>query len=134
LGSDGLAFGTSKPIPVTMVTGVSASVNDAIIDSAGNYIDTFPVSGTVAVSGVTNTVGAANVDSSGVQYSGSNPMPTYLVAGAGNSTISVGAVVADVADDVSAPNKIGGIIANNTNYDRAGAYSIYCCKIKVFML
>jgi len=66
--------------------------------------------GTVTtVTGITNTVAAANVDSTGVQYSGSNPMPTYLVAGSGNSTISVGDLASDAVDTGSAPVKIGGI-------------------------
>jgi hypothetical protein len=66
------------------------------------------------VTGITNTVATANVDSTGVQYSGSNPMPTYLVAGSGNSTISVGDLPSGTADTGSAPVKVGGI-ARTTN-------------------
>ena len=79
LGSDGLAFGTSKPIPVTMVTGVSASVNAAIIDSAGNYRDTFPISGNVNVNGSLNSV------------------------------LATGTTLHDSADDGDAPLKMGGV-------------------------
>lgn len=79
LGSDGLAFGTSKPIPVTMVTGVSASVVANLHDSGG------------------------------VGYSGSNPFPVTMVTSAIVSTIAVGSVASDVADDGSAPLKQGGI-------------------------
>lgn len=79
LGSDGLAFGTSKPVPVTMVTGVSTSI-------------------------VANLH-----DSSGVGYSGSNPVPVMLVANMASSTAVTGPVVADVADDGSAPVQFGGI-------------------------
>ena len=66
--------------------------------------------GTVTtVTGITNTIASANVDSTGVQYSGSNPLPTYLVAGSGNSTVTVGDLASDAADTGSSPVKIGGI-------------------------
>jgi hypothetical protein len=68
------------------------------------------LSGTItAVTGITNSVAASIVDSAGVGYSGSNPLPAYLVLGAGNSTLSVGPVAGDVADDGSAPVQLGGI-------------------------
>jgi hypothetical protein len=43
----------------------------------------FDVAGTVAVSGVTGSVAASIIDSSGVGYSGSNPIPVAIVSGAG---------------------------------------------------
>ena len=145
------------------VTGGGGATSVAILNGDGTYRDTFPVQGTVAVSGITNTVGANILDSSGVGYSGSNPLPTTLataldqtidsisanqvsganfsvyvtgssgsvsasiidssgigysgsnpvpvtlISGALTSTIAVGSVVSDVADDGSAPIKTGGI-------------------------
>lgn len=79
IGSDGLAFGTSKPVPVTMVTGVSSSVAANLHDSGG------------------------------VGYSGSNPFPVTMVTSSVVSTIAVGSVVADAVDDGSAPVQSGGI-------------------------
>lgn len=52
---------------------------------------------------------SALVDSTGVQYSGSNPVPITLVSGGLTSTIAVGPTVADTADDGSAPVQGGGI-------------------------
>ncbi len=82
LGSDGLAFGTSKPVPVTMVTGVSSSVAANLHDSGG------------------------------VGYSGSNPFPVTVVTSSIVSTIAVGSVAADAIDDGSAPVQSGGIARN----------------------
>lgn len=57
------------------VTGFGATVGATMLDGEGNYRDTMPIEGTVAVSGITNSVAAALIDSSGVQYSSSNPLP-----------------------------------------------------------
>lgn len=70
---------------------------------------TWNIETVTTITGITNTIATANVDSTGAQYSGSNPMPTYLVAGSGNSTVSVGDLASDAADTGSAPVKIGGI-------------------------
>lgn len=66
------------------------------------------------LSSVTNSVSASIVDSSGVQYSGSNPIPTTIVSGALTSTIAVGDTLARTADAGAAPLKVGGI-ARTTN-------------------
>lgn len=149
----------ASAVPISQVSGASWSASVTIISvsdifsttATSNVVTpdnrvkvdgsgvTQPVSGTVVVSGVTATVAAANVDSSGVQYSGSNPMPVNLVSqslassasalvdsggvqysgsnpipvtivlGSQNSTISVGPVVGDAADDGSAPVQGGGV-------------------------
>lgn len=108
-------------VPVSQVSGVSWSTSASIV-SVSDIFSTTATSNVVnpdnrvkvelpntTITGITNTVATANVDSSGVQYSGSNPMPTYLVAGSGNSTVTVGDLAADAADTGSAPVKIGGI-------------------------
>lgn len=83
-------------LPVEQVSGSSWSTN----------VLTMPA---VVVTSITNTIAAANVDSTGVQYSGSNPLPITVISGALTSTIVVGSVVADAVDDGSAPLKGGGI-------------------------
>lgn len=70
---------------------------------------TQPVSGTVAVSSITSSTAASIVDSTGVQYSGSNPLPTYLVASSSNSVVVVGPIASDVADIGHAPVKTGAL-------------------------
>ena len=80
-------------VPVSQVSGANWSVN---------------------VVGFSASVAANLSDSSGVGYSGSNPLPITVVSGALTSTISVGPTVADAADDGSAPIQGGGI-ARTTN-------------------
>ena len=133
--STGVQYSGSNPVPVggtlaavTAVTSITNSVASSLVDSTGvQYSGSNPVpisdaggaitvdgsltgvTTVTAVTGITNSVAAANVDSTGVQYSGSNPFPVYLVLGTGNSTVTVGPVAGDVADDGSSPVQIGGI-------------------------
>lgn len=77
--------------------------------------------GTWTITSITNSVAASLVDSSGVQYSGSNPVPigdaggsitidgTVAVSGSITSTVATGPTVADAVDDGSAPVQQGGI-------------------------
>lgn len=89
LGSDGLAFGTSKPVPVTMVTGVSSSVVANLHDSSGvGYSGSNPLPVTF-VAGVSASTASALIDSTGVQYSGSNPVPITIVSGANDTTAAL---------------------------------------------
>jgi hypothetical protein len=109
LGSDGLAFGTSKPVPVTMVTGVSSSVVANLHDSSGvGYGGSNPLPVTF-VAGVSASTATSLIDSTGIGYSGSNPVPVTMVTSAVVSTIAVGSVVADAVDDGSAPVQQGGV-------------------------
>lgn len=66
------------------------------------------------VTGITNSVAASLIDSTGVQFSGSNPLPITIVSGALTSSIAVGDQLHDAADDGGAPVKVGGI-ARQTN-------------------
>lgn len=139
--NDGVTYNSDNPLPVTITSGGTATSAANIVDSSGvayTGSNPLPVTGSVAVSGVTGSIGATilngeglardswlisaitasvaamNVDSSGVGYSGSNPLPVTLVTSTVSSTVAVGAVVADAADDGSAPLKGGGI-ARQTN-------------------
>lgn len=106
---------------VTTVTGVTNSVAAALIDSSGVQYSTqnplpiddaggsLTVDGTVTVSGVTASIAANIVDSGGVAYTTTNPVPIVIVSGSQNSTLAVGPVAGDVADDGSAPVQGGGI-------------------------
>ena len=97
------------------VTGTLTSTGAYLLDGDGNYRDE------IQVSGITASIAAALVDSGGVQYSSSNPVPiddaggsltvdgTVSVSGSITSTVAVGDIVADAADTGSAPVKIGGI-------------------------
>ena len=91
----------------TALRVVIAGNSDASVSAT--QVGTWNIATVTTVTGITNTVAAVNVDSTGVQYSGSNPLPTYLVAGSGNSTISVGDIASGTADTGSAPVKVGGI-------------------------
>lgn len=140
--------GINNSVSVSLLNGDGATldprdrnwtISETVPVSGTFYQATQPVSGTVAVSGITNTVASANVDSTGVQYSGSNPFPVNLISqslassasalvdstgvqysgsnqfpvtvnGATNSVVAVGATLHGVADIGSAPQKVGGIV------------------------
>lgn len=108
----GAVFSVSVVGPVGQ--GDAASAMRVVI--AGNsdasvVVNSMPA---VVVTSITNTVAALNVDSSGVGYSGSNPLPVTLITGAVTSTLSVGDSAARTADNGGNPVKVGGI-ARQTN-------------------
>lgn len=109
------------------VSGTLSSTGAYLLDGDGTYRSTLPVEGTVVVSSITASTASALVDSTGVQYSGSNPVPvTATVSGSITSTVAVGDTESDATDSGSAPVKTGGIArtANPTavgNGDRVSA-------------
>jgi hypothetical protein len=111
IDSTGVQYSGSNPFPMRIVTDATATVNVVNVDSAGAYRSTFPVSGTVTVASITASSAVNLSDSTGIGYSGSNPVPVYNVniTGSGNSTIAVGSVAADAVDDGSAPVQSGGV-------------------------
>ena len=97
VNTEDVAYDSDNPLPISgTLAGITADVS---IDDGGNSITVDgtvtanPASGTIdtvtTVTGITNSVAAGIVDSSGVQYSGSNPVPTTEA----NST----AILADTA-------------------------------------
>lgn len=103
--------GTALAVGDELVSGIPrvALVNNVGYSVSATQVGTWNVGTVTTVTSITNSLATANVDSSGVQYSGSNPLPTYLVTGSGNSTMNVGPTVGDAVDDGSAPIQIGGI-------------------------
>lgn len=73
--SSGVQYSGSNPLPVVITSGAAATTAVQNLDGDGNYRGTFPVEGTVLVSDITASVKSALIDSSGIQYSGSNPVP-----------------------------------------------------------
>ena len=102
-GSSGLTDSElrASSIDVQQASGASWSTN----------VLTMPA---VVVTSITNTIATANIDSSGVQYSGSNPVPVLIVPNTTSSTYVVGALAHDAADDGANPVKVGGV-AKQTN-------------------
>lgn len=104
----------ASSVPVAQVSG-------AIWSTEANQAGTWNIGTVTTVTGVTNSISASLIDSSGVQYSGSNPVPisdaggsltidgSVSVSGSISSTVVTGTTVSDVADDGSAPVKVGGI-------------------------
>lgn len=144
-GSSGLTDAElrASSVPVAQASGASWSTEASIVSvsdifsttAASNVVNSdnrvkveLPAT-TVTVSGVTSSVAAKLIDSSGVGYDGSNPLPVsgaVSVTGSITSTVAVGDTEADAADSGSAPLKIGGIArtANPTavaNGDRVSA-------------
>lgn len=97
-GSSGLTDSElrASSIDVQQASGASWSTN----------VLTMPA---VVVTSITNTIATANIDSSGVQYSGSNPVPVLIVPNTTSSTYVVGALAHDAADDGANPVKVGGV-------------------------
>lgn len=83
--------------------------SDIGVSVTATQTGTWNIGTITTVTGITNSVAASIIDSSGIQYSGSNPVPTYLVATSSNSVIAVGDLASDAADTGSSPLKIGGI-------------------------
>jgi hypothetical protein len=104
--STGAQYSGSNPFPMRIVTDATATVNVVNVDSAGAYRSTFPVSGTVTVASITASTAVNLSDSTGVGYSGSNPVPVTMVTSAVVSTIVVGPIVEDAVDDGSAPVQV----------------------------
>jgi hypothetical protein len=94
---------------VSVETGGSGLTDSELRASAVPTIQASGAIDSVFITGASGTLAANIVDSTGVGYSGSNPLPITIASGALTSTVVVGSVVADVADDGSAPLKIGGI-------------------------
>lgn len=123
--SSGVAYSGSNPLPTTATATLSAAIGQGDSASALRTIQAGDSSSSVAatqvgtwnvatVTTITNSVSAAFTDSSGVQYSGSNPLPITVVSGALTSTLAVGDSAARTADNAGNPVKIGGI-ARTTN-------------------
>ena len=101
-------------LPVIQVSGASDSV-------AATQVGTWNIGTVTTVTGVTNSIAANVVDSGGVPYTTSNPFPvsdaggsltidgSVTVSGSITSTVVVGDLVSDAADDNTAPVKVGGI-------------------------
>lgn len=120
--------GAVDSVSVTSITGpigqgdaasalrvVVAGNSDASVTAT--QAGTWNIGTVTTLTGITNSVAAMLVDSTGVGYSGSNPVPvngSVTVSGSVTSTVAVGDIVADGADTGSAPVKVGGI-ARTTN-------------------
>lgn len=135
--SSAVAYSGSNPLPVAVVSGGTATTAVQNLNADGTYRDTFPVSGTVLVSNITASVKTALVDSTGVQYSGSNPVPisdaggsitvdgtfwqatqpvsgTVTVQDGGGSITVDGIVLQNTADSLGALEAALGTIATDT--------------------
>jgi hypothetical protein len=114
IDSTGVQYSGSNPFPMRVVTDATATVNVVNVDSTGAYRATFPITGAVTISGISGTSAVNLSDSTGIGYSGSNPVPVTMVTSSVVSTITVGPVAEDAVDDGSAPVQVGGT-ARTTN-------------------
>ena len=104
--SGGVPYTTTNPLPVGDAGG------SLTVDASNLDIRDLTSVDVVTVADVTASVKAAIIDSTGVQYSGSNPVPvvgTVTVSGSVTSTVVVGPIVADAPDDGNAPVQVGGV-------------------------
>lgn len=111
--SSGVGYSGSNPLPVTAsITGSITSSGAYLLNGDGVYRDTIPVQGTVTVSDITNSIKTALIDSTGVQYSGANPLPTYN-AGIATATQSFN-LVDSTAVAYSGSNPVPVLIAGTS--------------------
>lgn len=104
--SGGVPYTTTNPLPVGDAGG------SLTVDATNLDIRDLTSSDIVTVQDITNSVKTALVDSAGVQYSGSNPVPitgSVSVSGSITSSVAVGPTAADTADDGNPPIQTGGI-------------------------
>lgn len=116
INADGrLKVETNDGSSASLVSQVSGAIWSVNIAQADVSVPVFQVSGnidSVKVTSFDTSVGAALVDSSGVQYSGSNPVPvtgTVTVTGSLTSVVATGPTAVDANDDGTAPIQTGGI-------------------------
>lgn len=115
--SSGVQYSGSNPMPITIISGSISSTRAQIGNTDGDFSAANPLnvangtplnlkttmygydggnaqvvytdsSGRLRIDSINATVAAMNVDSSGVGYSGSNPLPVTIVSGAGSSTVA----------------------------------------------
>ena len=97
--SSGIQYSGSNPVPVTgsmAVSGITGSIGATILNGEGVARDSW------LISDITNSIKSVLIDSSGIQYSGSNPIPTRIVTDA-SSSLNVSLVDS------------GGVAYNDTN-------------------
>ena len=139
---DGIAYDGDNPAPVQMATlpdtaagdlaalvagqlpdGHNVTVDNASIPVTGTFWQaTQPVSGTVAVSGIANSVASALIDSSGVQYSSSNPVPIDDAGGSltVDGTVAVSGVSGTVGANIVDSSGVAYTTSNPVPIDDAG--------------
>ena len=109
--STGVAYTGSNPLPVVVTSGGTATTAVQNLDGDGNYRGTFPIEGTVTVSDITASVKSALIDSTGVQYSGSNPVPVSGSVSVSGSITSTGAYLLDGEGNYRGTIPVEGTIA-----------------------
>lgn len=103
IDSTGWAYEGANPFPVYIATGSNNSVAATILNGEGLARDSW------LVSDVTNSVKTALIDSTGIQYSGSNPVPIGDAGGAltVDGTVAVSGITASVAASIIDSTGIG---------------------------
>jgi len=135
---------TNASISVTgtvAVSGVTGSIGATILNGEGVARDTWGSSqvGTwniTTLTGVTNSVASSLVDSSGIQYSGSNPLPTKELRSATGTNSSVADNAASVTILASNTARLGATVYNDSSAilylllgSTAASTTNYTCKI-----
>lgn len=100
--STGLNETTTGVLRVVQMTDSNSSVS-------ATQVGTWNIGTVTTLTGVTNSLQSALIDSTGIQYSGSNPVPITIVSGGNTSTVAVGDSAARTADNGGNPVKMGGI-------------------------
>jgi hypothetical protein len=135
--STGIQYSGSNPLPITgtvtatptgtqavsgtvAVSGITNSIGATILNGEGIARDSWGASqvGTwniTTLTGITNSLAASIVDSTGVQYSGSNPVPTKEIRSATGTNTSVADNAASVTILASNTARLGATVYNDSS-------------------
>jgi hypothetical protein len=112
------------------------TISETVPVSGTFYQATQPVSGTVTVASITASTASALVDSTGVQYSGSNPVPTKELRASTGTNTSVADNSASTTILASNTARLGATVYNDSSAilylllgSTAASTTNYTCKI-----
>jgi hypothetical protein len=104
-------------MPAVTVTSITNSTAVTLLNGEGIARDTWGATqvGTWTITGITNTTATALIDSTGVQYSGSNPVPTKEIKPATGTNSSVADNAASTTILASNTARIGATVYNDSS-------------------
>ena len=125
IDSTGVAYSGSNPLPVTITSGGTATSASNIVDSSGvaySGSNPVPVTGTVAVSGVTGSIGATILNGEGIARDtwGSSQVGTWNIATLTGITNSTATSIVDstgVAFEGANPFPISGAVSQSGTWN-----------------
>lgn len=132
--ADGTYYNSDNPLPTTATIALPAGQGDSAtatrIIQAGDSVSSVIVnSGTItAVTGITNSIAVALVDSSGVQYSGSNPFDVVILGPINQGDEATAVRNVQAGNSIASTNTVqwgASAVATGLNENTAGVVKVY---------